>query len=261
MPYAHINGQRLYYEDTGGDQPVIVFSHGLLMDGAMFAPQLEALQQQWRCIIWDERGHGRTATGQTAAFSYYDSADDLVALLDHLGIEQAVLAGMSQGGYLSLRCALRHPERVRALVLLNTQAMQEQEEKMQGHRQLIQAWMEHGLSEAHARIIESIILGQDWEGAAAWRAKWQAMPRADVLQSFVTLSERDDISEAIGAIRVPALVLHGDQDQAIDLARAQDMARRIPAAQLVLVEGAGHAANLTHPVASNRAIQDFLARL
>lgn len=261
MPYADINGQRLYYEDTGGDKPAIVFSHGLLMDGSMFAPQLEALQQQWRCITWDERGHGKTTNGQTAPFSYYDSANDLVALLDHLGIEQAVLAGMSQGGYLSLRCALRHPSRVRALVLLNTQALQEQEEKMHGHRQLIDAWMNNGLSDEHARIIEGIILGENWEGAAAWRTHWQAMQRADVMQSFVTLSERDDISDAIAAIRVPTLVVHGEQDQAIDLVRAEDMANRIAGAKLVVVPGAGHAANLTHPGPTNRAIEAFLARL
>ena len=58
MPYAHVNGQRLYYEDTGGDGPAIVFSHGLLMDGSMFAPQVQALRGAWRCITWDERGHG-----------------------------------------------------------------------------------------------------------------------------------------------------------------------------------------------------------
>ena len=61
MPFAHVNGQKLYYEDTGGDGPVIVFSHGLLMDGSMFAPQVEALRSTWRCITWDERGHGQTA--------------------------------------------------------------------------------------------------------------------------------------------------------------------------------------------------------
>lgn len=108
MPFAAVNGQRLFYEDTGGSAPVLVFSHGLLMDHRMFAPQVAAFRHGWRCISWDERGHGTTATpGQCAPFSYYDSANDLVALLDHLGVERAVLVGMSQGGYLSLRAGWR----------------------------------------------------------------------------------------------------------------------------------------------------------
>ena len=90
MPFAHVNGQKLYYEDTGGEGPVIVFSHGLLMDGSMFAPQVEALRSTWRCITWDERGHGQTADlARCDPFTYYDSANDLAALLGHLGVRQA----------------------------------------------------------------------------------------------------------------------------------------------------------------------------
>ena len=92
MPIASVNGQNLYYEDTGGRGPVLVFSHGLLMDHTMFAPQVQALQDRYRCISWDERGHGQTADpAHCAPFDYYDSADDLAALLAHLGVERAVL--------------------------------------------------------------------------------------------------------------------------------------------------------------------------
>ena len=95
MPFAPVNGQNIYYEDTGGRGPVIVFSHGLLMDRSMFDPQIEALQGQFRCISWDERGHGQTADPEHCApFSYYDSADDLAALLKFLGVDKAVLVGM-----------------------------------------------------------------------------------------------------------------------------------------------------------------------
>src|SRR5262249_35932152 len=105
MPIAEVNGQKLFYEDTGGDAPAVIFSHGLFMDHAMFDPQVAALKGRWRCIAWDERGHGGTAGTTLAPFSYYDSADDLAALLAHIGVKRAVLAGMSQGGFLSLRCA------------------------------------------------------------------------------------------------------------------------------------------------------------
>jgi pimeloyl-ACP methyl ester carboxylesterase len=261
MPFAHVNGQRLYYEDTGGSGPAIVFSHGLLMDSSMFAPQIEALRGQWRCISWDERGHGQTASGTCAPFSYYDSADDAVALLRHLGIEQAVFAGMSQGGYLSLRAALRHPQAVRALVLIDTQAMVEDPAKMAGHQAVVEQWLAHGLSDEAARTIEYVILGQGWPGAAGWHAKWQRMQPGDLLACFTTLGSRDDISGELARITQPALVIHGTDDQAIDLERAQAMAAGLAQAQTVVVPGAGHAANLTHPAPVNAALQAFLARL
>ena len=262
MPFAHVNGQKLYYEDTGGEGPVIVFSHGLLMDGSMFAPQVEALRSTWRCITWDERGHGQTADpARCDPFTYYDSANDLAALLAHLGVRQAVLAGMSQGGYLSLRAALRHPQVVRALVLIDTQALPEEAEKMAGHQVIIQEWLERGLSDERARTIEHIILGDGWEGAAAWRAAWQRMQPADLLACFTTLATRDDISGELGRIAAPALVLHGDADHAIALERAQAMAAGLPHARMVVVPGAGHAANLTHPQPVNAALAQFLAQL
>lgn len=262
MPHAQVNGQRLYYEDTGGDGPAILFSHGLLMDSSMFAPQVRALAGSgWRCISWDERAHGRSATGECAPFSYYDSADDAVALLAHLGVQRAVFAGMSQGGYLSLRAALRHPEAVRALVLIDTQALPEEEHKMAGHQMVVQEWLQNGLSDERAVGIEHIILGQGWEGAPPWRAKWQRMQPGDLLAAFTTLATRDDISGEIARITVPALVIHGDADQAIDIERARSMAGALPGARMVVVPGAGHAPNLTHPQPVNAALLDFLRQL
>jgi len=258
MPIAQINGQRIFFTDTGGDGPAIVFSHGLLMDHEMFAPQVAALSDRYRCISWDERGHGKTAGETLPPFSYYDSADDLAALLDHLGVEKAVLAGMSQGGYLSLRCALTHPERVRALILIDTQAGPEDPGKMAGYQQMVDDWAANGLSDPVAAIIESIILGEGWPGAAQWKAKWKTWNAANLAGCIRTLASRDDISGKVGAISVPALVLHGDRDAAIPMAAAQSLTDALPEARLVPIPGAGHASNLTHPDATNAAIEDFL---
>ncbi len=261
MPHAHVNDQNLYFEDSGGDGLAIVFSHGLLMDCSMFAPQVAALRSRYRCVVWDERGHGQSATDQCEPFTYYDSANDLAALLAHLGIRQAVLAGMSQGGYLSLRCALTHPELVRALILIDTQAMLEDPVKLPEHQALLEIWLDHGLADELAAVIEHTILGDGWLGAAAWRAKWKVAKPANLVQSFTTLATRDDISEQMPHITVPALVIHGDRDNAIDLSRAKAMADALPRAQWKVVPDAGHAANLTHPDAVNPLIDAFLATL
>ena len=105
MSVAEVNGQRIAYQDSGGEGPAIIFNHGFLMDGSMFDHQVSGLRHEFRCVTWDERGHGDTRAD--APFTYWDSADDALALLEHLGIAQAVFAGMSQGGFISLRAALR----------------------------------------------------------------------------------------------------------------------------------------------------------
>ncbi len=259
MPYAQSKGRDIFYQDTGGDKPAIIFSHGLLMDHTMFAPQVVALHDRFRCLTWDERGHGKTATDTVEPFTYYDSADDCVAVLRHAGIERAVLAGMSQGGYLSLRVALRHPDVVRALILIDTQAGLEDSAKLPGYHAMVTDWATNGLSEQTAAIIARIILGDGWDGTEQWKTKWRAMLPVNVIASFETLATRDDISDEVAGIKVPALVIHGDADGAIEPHRAEAMRAKLPAAEpMVPIPGAGHASNLTHPKPVNAAILAFL---
>src|SRR5581483_9279592 len=85
MAIATVNGRRVAYEDTGGGGPAVIFSHGLLMDREMFAPQLDALRGEFRCIAWDARGHGESDEA-TEPFTYWDSAGDMFALAEHLGV-------------------------------------------------------------------------------------------------------------------------------------------------------------------------------
>jgi len=261
MPYAAVNGQNLYYEDTGGEKPTVIFSHGLLMDQTMFAPQIAALKSSYRCISWDERAHGRTAGQACEPFSYYDSADDLVALLKHLGVERAVLVGMSQGGYLSLRCGLVHPKIVRAMILIDTQAMPEDPAKMPSYAQMMDVWAKQGLPDSIADTIADIILGAGWADATSWKAKWKQWQPHNLLQAFHTLGSRDDICEKISMIKVPTLVIHGEKDVAISLDRAEAMAASLSNAELVVIAGGGHASNLTHADQVNPHILRFLAAL
>ncbi len=261
MPFAPVNGQNLYYEDTGGNGPAVVFSHGLMMDHEMFAPQVEAISGRFRCITWDERGHGRTAGDRLDPFSYYDSADDLAALLDYLGVQKAVLVGMSQGGFLSLRCALTHPDAVKALILIDSQAGTELPDKVPAYRQMIDVFVNQGLTPELGNMIEFIILGQAFPEAEKWKNKWKAMKPVNIRGCFETLTSRDDITDRLSEINVPTLVLHGDQDAAIPMERAEAVADGIPEARLVTVPGAGHAANLSHPEPVNQAIGEFLDEL
>lgn len=260
MPYAEINGQRIRFEDSGGEGSPVVLAHGFLMDREMFAPQVQALAPEFRVITWDERGFGETEF-DGKPFTYWDSARDCLALLDHLGIERAVVGGMSQGGFLSLRAALLEPERVRALVLIDTQAGVEDPERLPAYRQMQQTWLEVGPVDELAQTIASLIIGDPVLGEH-WIAKWRELPRAAMQAPGDCLFDRDDISDRLREISCPALVIHGTADMSIEIELAEKLCVGLSGcAEVVRIEGAPHASNLTHPAEANAALLAFLRSL
>jgi pimeloyl-ACP methyl ester carboxylesterase len=257
MPYADVNGQRIFYEDSGGSGRPVILAHGFLMDQSMFDPQVAALAPEMRLIRWDERGFGRTEF-DGKPFTYWDSADDCIGLLDHLGIEKAVVGGMSQGGFLSLRAALRHPDRVKALVLIDTQGGVDSPEVAAGNQQLIDMWRAHGPVEPLIQTLAHVLLGAA-ESFEPWASKWRAMSRTALDMPIEALVNRDDIEPRLGEIRCPSIVFHGSVDTAITFDKGARLAQLLPNnAGFHRVEGAAHAANLTHPHIVNPPLLAFL---
>ncbi len=260
MPLAEVNGQRIWFEDTGGDGAPVILAHGFLMDHEMFAHQVGALAPQFRVITWDERGFGKTEF-DGEPFSYWDSARDCLGLLDQLGIERAVLGGMSQGGFLSLRAALLAPERVRALVLIDTQAGTEDPERLPAYRQMQQTWLAAGPVDQLTEAIAGLIIG-DPVLSEPWIAKWKELPRETLSAPGDCLFERDDISDRLGEIVCPAIVFHGTADRSIAIEKAQELCRGLSGCTgVVAIEGAPHASNMTHPAQVNGPLLDFLGSL
>jgi 3-oxoadipate enol-lactonase len=260
MATATVNGITFSYTDSGGEGPAIVFSHGYLMDAEMFVPQVAALAPEFRVITWNERGFGGTLTG--GPFTYWDSARDVLGLLDHLGIERAVFAGMSQGGFISLRAALLAPGRVRALVLIDSQAGLEDPDTVPAYEQMEEIWMEQGPVPVQD-VVAAIILGApgtvDYK---PWFAKWAVWDRNELRVAFRCLLDRDDITDRLGEISRPALIVHGTADAAIPMARAEIMRAGLagPVTLAEIADGS-HASNLSHPDLVNAAILGFLRQL
>jgi 3-oxoadipate enol-lactonase len=264
MPTASVNGIQVSYTDSGGEGPPVVLSHGYLMDASMFDAQVAALAPEYRVITWDQRGHGGTQA--TGPFSYWDSARDALALLDHLGIGEAVLGGMSQGGFLSLRAAMLAPQRVRGVVLIDSQAGTELDASRPGYEQMHQIWLDQGPGPVQ-EIVAAIILGPgQWDG---WYAKWavqyaQLAPGnlSQLTWAFRCLMDRDDITGRLGEVSCPALILHGSEDAAIPVARAEKMRDGLAGpTTFTLIDGGPHACNVTHPDAVNTEIVNFLRGL
>lgn len=257
MPFAHVNGQSLWYEDTGGAGPPVVFSHGFLMDREMFAENVAALAPAYRCIVWDQRGFGKTGPVD-AAFTYWDSALDLLALLDHLGIERATLVGMSQGGFISLRAALLAPERVSALVLIDTRSGIDAPETIAAFGGLDAEWRANGAQNVKPNLAGLLGIAH---APDAWFAKWDRIGMEDLHFPIAALAGRDDITDRLSEIAAPSLVIHGEADNAIAFEHGAALCAALPNSEaLVAVPNAGHAANMQCPELVNAALLAFLKR-
>jgi 3-oxoadipate enol-lactonase len=260
MQIARVNGQQIAYEDTDGEGPAVVLAHGFLMDRTMFAPQVAALRDGYRFVTFDARGFGDTVF-DGKPFTYWDLAADCLALLDHLGIERAVVGGQSQGGFVSLRVALDAPERVRGLVLVDTQAGTEDPEVIPVYQGMLDSWVANGPSEEIASAAGGLILGSP-ELTKAWIPRWMARPAASLEEPGRALLTRDDVTSRLGEITVPALVVHGTADASIPMEKAAALAGGLPRCLgVVPVQDGTHAANLTHPGAVSDAMEAFLDSL
>ena len=245
MAFAEINGQRIRFEDSGGDGPPVILSHGFLMDREMFAPQVDALAPEFRVITWDERGFGETEF-DGEPFTYWDSARDCLGLLDHLGIERAVLGGMSQGGFLSMRAALLAPERVRALVLIDTQSGSRTPSACPPTARCSRPGCEAGPVDELTEAVANLIIG-DPALNEVWIAKWRQLPRESLRAPGDCLFERDDITDRLGEISCPAIVFHGTADLSIEMERAEELCRGLPGCTGVVQRRGRPARRQPHP--------------
>ena len=259
MATVTVNNTPIRYEDSGGDGPAILFSHGFLMDHTMFDAQVAALASDYRCIRWDERGFGDTPSN--GEFSYWDSADDAVAVLDACGVDKAVFVGMSQGGFLSIRATLTHPGRVRALVLIDSCADVDDAETIEGYHGMLAGFTggDPATQQAVAEGVSRLILG-DETLAAEWIPRWLAnLKKHDLNVAGTALLSRDDVQPRAAEITCPVLVIHGGDDQAISVDRAHLFADAVADSRgVVVVDGAAHAPNMSHPDIVNDALAAFL---
>lgn len=255
MPLLDRPGLRLYYEVNGppGPGPCVLLTHGFSASARMWDPNLAALTERRRVLTWDLRGHGRSdAPDDPALYSEALAVADMAALLEAVGVERAVVGGLSLGGYLSLAFHLQHPERVSALMLFDTgPGYRRSEPRDEWNRRV-----ERTAAAYQARALGAGS-GAGEEGGAGERGRQAGL----ALAARGIMAQRDArIIDSLPSIAVPVLVLVGALDTPF-LAAADYMAARIPQATRVVIEGAGHVANADQPEAFDRAVLRFLERL
>ncbi len=256
-----VNGVNLAV-DVRGQGPALLFIHGYPLDHTLWDHQLAHLEG-WMRIAPDLRGMGQS-DAPDLGYSMATYADDLLALLSALGVERVVLCGLSMGGYIAFEMLRRARERVRGLVLMDTQAEADTTEGRKS-RDLAAAYARDGGAEAIADLMLPRVLAQTTAKenpalAEQVRKQMAATPVAGILGALGALKDRPDSVSLLPTLEgIPVLVVVGEDDQITPLASAQTMADAIPGARMWVAPGAGHLPPLERPEATTATLAEFLA--
>jgi pimeloyl-ACP methyl ester carboxylesterase len=251
MPTVDRDGVGIHY-DAGGSGPAILVTHGFAASSHMFDATSTALLDAHRVIAWDIRGHGRSDSPiEETEYSVALATGDMVAILDALDVDQAVLVGHSLGGYLSLDFQRAHPDRVTALVLVGTGP---------GYKRPNARDEWNRLAERYAVALETKGLA-GLPDSVEMRADVHRTADGLVRAARGILRQHDDrVLANLPNITVPVLIVVGERDEPF-LASSEYMRAKIPGASLAVIRGAGHAPMITHPDEFHVRVRTFIDRL
>jgi pimeloyl-ACP methyl ester carboxylesterase len=252
MPKINRDGVEIHYE-VHGSGPALLLTHGYSSTSAMWQGQIEALSRHHKLVLWDMRGHGHSDYPEDPhAYGEALTIADMAALLDKVGAERAIVGGLSLGGYMSLAFYRAHPQRVRALLIIDTgPGFKKDDARESWNRRARET------GDRFEREGLEVLKSSSPERSSVSHRDASGLARA----ARGMLTQRDArVIESLPDIRVPALVVVG-ADDAPFLAASDYMAAKIPGARKVVIPAAGHAVNIDQPQAFIEAVLPFLAGL
>lgn len=261
MPDALSGRHRIHYTDTGSGYSVL-FGHSLTFDGTMFEVQTAVLSKKFRCISIDFRGHGKSSK-LDEPYTLDDNAADVLAVADAVGAKRFHYVGLSMGGMTGMRVALRAPDRVTALALLDTSAGEEDPAK----RTAYSDYAKQSRDKPPMPPMIEMTLGLMFSPAFMKREPAVTDRYRKILlsndvnaisQATLAVTNRESILGRIGSIKCPVLVIVGSQDIATPPAQARAIASSIPNAALEVIEGAGHMTPVEAPGEVTPLLLEFL---
>lgn len=267
---TQINNISLAYDDRGVGLPVI-FLHAFPLNQQMWAGELQALleDQHYRLIALDWRGFGESELTSSAVKPVISSmtmfADDVTGLMDHLGIQQAVLCGLSMGGYAAFAFARKYPERLRGLILADTRPGADTPEAQANRENVAQLAESEGPGKIAdlqlPRLISDYTRQHHPEVERRVRQLIDSATPQGIAAASRGMAERVDSTEMLAHISYPTLVLVGEEDALTPAQASRDYAAQIPGVQFVSIPHAGHLSNLEQPRAFIQAVRQFLSTL
>ncbi len=249
--------------DDIGSGIALVLLHAFPLNRTMWEPQVSALVTECRCITIDCRGFGDSPHAPPYSMDRY--ADDVAGVLDTLQIEQAVVVGLSMGGYIAFALWRRHRERIRGLVLADTRPGADTPEGAERRRRLMDVAHTQG-STAVANLQIAALMGQTTREKrpdiydAVHRMIAQA-PVEGIVGALEAMIARPDSTPTLSTITVPTLIVVGEEDTVTPVAEARALHDNIAGSRLEVLQQAGHLSSLERPAAFNTVVTEFLASL
>lgn len=249
--------------EVRGEGTPILFIHGFPLDRTLWRHQLAGLSR-WKRIALDLRGAG--ASGAPAdGYSVARYADDIVQVLDTLGLERTVVCGLSLGGYILFELLRRHAARVRAAVFCNTKATADTPEARRGRDDMAALAEREGTGAIAERLLPQLLAPATFAAqpdvVAHVREMINRTPIPGLVGALHAMRDRPDSTPMLGGIKVPTLVVAGEEDKITPADGMRAMAQAIPGAQFAVIPAAGHLSPLEQPLATSRALADFLEGL
>ena len=264
MPEVLVNGARLFYEEMGSGPQPIVFSHSYLVDGHHFAPQMQSLRDRYRCIAFDHRGHGRSEVTE-AGYDMENLYADAVALIEALKCAPCHFVGLSTGGFIGMRIAIRRAELLKSLILMDTSADPEPQENLKQYRLLmfIVRWV--GWWPVIGKVMP-LFFGKKFLSEPArqhevreWKSRIMSSNKKAMMKFGQGIFGRAGVYEELSKINVPTLMMVGEEDIPTPVNKAKRIAEKIPGAKLVVISHAGHLCTVEEPGAVTAEIEKFLS--
>jgi len=263
MTTTRIDDIQLAYDDVGSG-PAVVMIHGYPFNRSLWTEQVDALSSKYRVVTPDLRGFGESDNSEGPA-TMNRMAQDVATLMDQLGIDQAVIAGLSMGGYVTLAFCKQFPERVKALVLADTRAQSDSEEAKQTRSQQAEKATTEGMAGIADAMLPKLLtpetVSKRPEVVKRVRDMMLKTKPQGAAGALLGMAQREDLSEFISTIGVPTMIVVGREDAITPVADSEKMKSKIATSHLVVIENAGHVSNLEQTEQFNFALLKFLERV
>ena len=262
MPVMIVNGVSLFYQESGAGDETIVFSHGYLMNHTMFAGQIERLQQDYRCISFEHRGHGQSEV-TSSGYELDNLVTDAITLIEQLDCGPVHFVGMSTGGFVGMRIALRRPDLLRSLVLMSTSAEAEPEKALKKNKLLLKTVKHLGWWPVIGQVLSMMFhrtflkTPKHRNTVNIWKSIVTGQNKNAMLAFGKSIFSRDNVLPQLQGVSLPVAVIVGEFDVLTPPQCSQRMADTIPGARLFTIADAGHSAAIEKPEEVHNALLGF----
>ncbi|EPR69045.1 alpha/beta fold hydrolase [Cyclobacterium qasimii] len=265
MAKVKVNNVEIHYDELGKGKEVLLFSHGYLMNNTMFNGQMDKFKANFRCIAFDHRGHGQSEIA-TNGYSLDNLTTDVICLIEELKLGSVHFVGMSTGGFVGMRLAIRRPELLKSLILMDTSA--EEEEKNAKKKNYLLLWIVNHfgwypvIGKAMSILFhKSFLLDKSNQLEVK---KWRKILMSQNIKALIPFGkmifERDSVLGKLVDIKVPTAVIVGEKDVATPPASNKRIADSIPNADYFTIPDAGHSAVIEKPEEVFKAMREFYAK-